>query len=716
MIGRYNRYKDGENFIKKQTIYKCLLIAFVGIVSTVAGLLASTFFVFTIKKQILDMIKVPIVLNSLKTDQKHLLLFLVFSLTIFLILSYVVFFKRTLDKSGSKLVELTPKIEVPAVAGQKQYGSARFYTETELAKEFDCVIISPGNADITKLIDLGSKEIEATKNGEVLDNAEIIDITTPFKSGIPISYTKEGKNERILTISGDVHTITFGSTRCGKTRTLVIQSVCLQALGGSDILCSDPKGELYLYTYLFLQSLGYKTYALDFKNPNRSIHYNFLQFIIIALEKNDLSKAIQCCWDFVDGLVQEATKGEPLWTNGEKALMAAGVMQVVYDNSILGLTLQYPNLSNEKITDLYNTKHKAYQNCTNLFNYISKMATQNPATKRLWLEDIIDVLPDNHPSKLIMSIAESAPSKMRGSFITSALTTLRLFTDPNIAGMTNSTDEDFLNSGSKKAIFMIVPDSKKTYYPLVSLFCTQYYQYIADEADELGGRLPRDIEFNLDEFGNFTKIPDFDVKMTVGAGRGIHFNLFLQSKEQLVEKYGKEVAAIILDNCHYSIYLKSGLDTCKWLEERLGKYTVQSFSSSASLNDSGGLTTSVNSGSSSTSSQLMARSLLTSDEIGRIERPYILVLCDSGLPSLTKSPDLHKWYFNRMLGLGDKDFNQAVRVKREHQRITHENVQINLWDFKSYINVLLTEKYDDAKQADEAAVLDALANAFLDGY
>ncbi len=346
------------------------------------------------------------------------------------------------------------------------------------------------------------------------------------------------------------------------------------------------------------------------------------------------------------------------------------------------------------------------------------MAQPNPQTGQLLLEDIIDVLPDDHPSKLIMRIAESAPSKMRGSFITSALITLRLFTDPNIAEMTNFTDDGLLSLDKKKAIFLIVPDTTKTYYPLVSLFVTQYYQYICDYADLHGGRLKRPLECNLDEFGNFTRIPDFDVKQTVAAGRGIHFNLYLQSKEQLTEKYGKEIASIILENCHFWIYLKSGKDTAKIIEERLDKYTVLSVSSSASINDKGGFSTSLNSGSSSSSTQLMGRSLLMSDEVMKIQRPYLLVLSDNGFPSLLQSPDLSKWHYNIMLGLGDEDFNVTVREHREKARPQHQISPLHLWDFLSYINMLVKEKEakESLEKESEQETLDAIAQNFSDNY
>jgi len=51
---------------------------------------------------------------------------------------------------------------------------------------------------------------------------------------------------------------------------------------------------------------------------------------------------------------------------------------------------------------------------------------------------------------------------------------------------------------------------------------------------------------------------------------------------------------------------------------------------------------------------LIARALLTEDEIMRIERPHALVMYSGVYPALTKLPDLSKWQFNTALGLGDK--------------------------------------------------------------
>lgn len=117
---------------------------------------------------------------------------------------------------------------------------------------------------------------------------------------------------------------------------------------------------------------------------------------------------------------------------------------------------------------------------------------------------------------------------------------------------------------------MILPDQKVTFYAICSLFVNQCYNKLCDLADAEGGRLKIRQNFILDEFGNFTQIPSFGSFLTVGGGRGIRFNLFIQSFSQLREKYGEDVSKNILDNCHVWTYLKtSNTETAKLISERL---------------------------------------------------------------------------------------------------------------------------------------------------
>ena len=65
------------------------------------------------------------------------------------------------------------------------------------------------------------------------------------------------------------------------------------------------------------------------------------------------------------------------------------------------------------------------------------------------------------------------------------------------------------------------------------------------------------VNYILDEFVNFIIISLFSNMLTVVGDRRIRFNLFLQSFSQIENKYGKDVAENIRDNCQTCIYLKT---------------------------------------------------------------------------------------------------------------------------------------------------------------
>ena len=171
------------------------------------------------------------------------------------------------------------------------------------------------------------------------------------EGGVVIGMSRHGKREKIHYIGDDTHTLTIGATRSGKTRTLVLQSVCLMALAGESLVISDPKAELYQYTAPFLEKLGYDVICLDFKNPEKSSRYNLLQPIIDAVNKGETDKAEMYAWDITNILVGDNTSNEKIWENGEKSTIAAAILSVVVDN----------------------TKRPEYQNLTNVYWFVAEM-------------------------------------------------------------------------------------------------------------------------------------------------------------------------------------------------------------------------------------------------------------------------------------------------------------------------------------------------------
>ena len=530
-------------------------------------------------------------------------------------------------------IEIMKDIFIPKPIKNKfQYGSSWFLEKDKIEKVFKYSILKENK--MIRLL-LLNKPI----------NEELFEQYKFENGGISLGLEKIDDKEKIYYNDDDTHSIVLGATRSGKGRTVLLQTIGIQGLAGENMILSDPKGELFCYTNEFLKNLGYEVIALDFEEPEKSNSYNFLQNVIDYVNEGDMTRAIDSVEDIVDMLVQKGSN-EPIWENGEKSILAFAILLVVIENK----------------------NNPEYQNLTNVYNFLSKMCISDENGK-IPLNKYIQDLDDNHPAKLKASIALVAPEKTRGSFFTSALSTLRLFASPFIYEMSKQTDFDINDSSKKRAVFIILPDQKQTYNSLAGLFISQYYNSLIKNAKANGNRLQRRVNFNLDEFGNYPAINGMESKMTVSAGYGIRFNLFIQSFAQLKSVYDEDVARVLKDNAETLIYLRSkDTETLREVSDRLGTYTA--------LN----VTESNGKDSFTSSTSYMERPLLNYKEVEKIKRPNTLVLKD-GENIILYSPDLSQWLFNKIFGLGDKEHNRKVILERQAKRPkkSSDEIEMKLW-------------------------------------
>lgn len=645
----------------------------------VAGGVANIFFstalhqILSRQAAVLRLAPISECLSGITGNRQHFILFL--CIQGFIALLSLMFFLTNLRPYQSDLLKITPDIETPVPVGQHQHGSSRWLTDGEKNKTFASYPLNPNHSGLRYLIKHGEDDLNDDK--EVTEKAagpppeearedsgksrESEQSEPPAfsmkRGGVVLGMKKEGDTEQIYYVGDDTHTLTIGATRSGKTRSVVLQSICTIALAGESLIISDPKAELYHYSAPFLRRMGYEVVALDFKNPEKSHHYNLLQPIIDAAKAGNMERAEMLAWDMTNILVgKETGNSEKIWHNGEMSVIAATILCVVADN----------------------IKRYDYQNLTNVYWFMAEMC--KTIGGKMPLLEYVKKLPQSHPARALLSISDVAPTRTRGSFYTSALTTLRLFTSKSINAITNKSDFSLTDVGIKKqALFLILPDEKTTFYPIASLVVSQQYELLANMADKRGGRLERRVNYILEEFGNFTPITDMTNKLTVAAGRGIRFNLYLQSFEQLKEKYDEHVSNTIKSNCQTWIYLQADdKETLQEISEKLGSYTTSSYQLSASH-------AKYSTPSSSQSVSLIERKLLTPDEVRRVSRPYQIVTSRSH-PAMMYSPDLFQWHFNKMMGMGDMEHNRKLREKRENARPVLSDISkdVMLWNIWVY--------------------------------
>lgn len=593
----------------------------------------------------------------------------------FIILQGILFlcFLYFFNESNSKVVDtetikITEQISIPVAVGNGQHGSSRFMKEEEKEEIYDVFSYSGKKKEIKEFFEVRQQ-----------------------KGGLVIQMTKDRKrqSENIMFIAEDFHTLVIGATRSGKTRRMILESIWLSILAGESMVISDPKGELFYYTKDFAEENGFEVIDFDLRKPKKSKHYNFMKQILDALEEGDVSQAIDYTWDLVSIFVGEP-KGEPLWTNGESAAIAAAILIIALDAP------------------------KEFRNLTNVYYFLAFMCetkTDEEMNETMLINDYLDQLEDTHPAKGVFAMARIAPGKTRGSFFSSALGTLKHFTNWNIAELTEKSDYELSSIGTKKTVvYLIIPDEKKTLYSLVSIKIKQIYTTLVKIADENGGRLPIDVNMFLDEFGNFPTIPDFDTMLSVGAGRGIRFNIVLQDYQQLEKRYKNE-SETIKGNCMTTLYLKSPtLKTLEELSKRTGNYTVEVASVSNSISEKTALKLDV---SHSNNANMAQRNLLTPEEVSRIKAPFALCLTAGEYPAIMNSPDLSEYRANRELELGGKKHNQKLIMERERRREERKIGEPRLWGiWKEFQNQEIEEEYD--YEEDEEIFEDEEAVNFLE--
>ena len=171
----------------------------------------------------------------------------------------------------------------------------------------------------------------------------------------------------------------------------------------------------------------------------------------------------------------------------------------------------------------------------------------------------------------------------------------------------------------KTAVYVISSDTHKAYDFLLTIFFSQMIQQLYDFADKNGGRLRMPTFFILDEFANIGQIPDFDKKISTSRSRGISFSVILQNLDQLEAVYEKSYETI-MGNCDTHVFLGSNsYKTVEYFSKALGEKTISRDSRSINRDKQ------FHRQGYSDSDQVMARALMTPDELRRMDNDLCII-------------------------------------------------------------------------------------------
>ena len=299
----------------------------------------------------------------------------------------------------------------------------------------------------------------------------------------------------------------------------------------------------------------------------------------------------------------------------------------------------------------------------NLASCAELVRAANSNTGDNLLTNLMNQLPYDHPARMNYKSIEIAPEKTYGSILSSLQSKLGKFDSKEIAELTSTNTIDFEDIGKKKTVvYVISSDTHSAYDFLLTIFFSQMIQQLYDYADNNGGAVKVPIFFILDEFANIGKIPDFDKKISTSRSRKISFSVILQNLDQLEAVY-KENHETIMGNCDTHLFLGSNSQkTVEYFSKALGEKTISRDSISINKDKDDWKQ------GKSVSDQIMARALLTPDELRRLENDTCIIYEKGIKPIKAKKYYYFDYYTAKLAEKYPANHNNIEKIERGNWR------------------------------------------------
>jgi type IV secretion system protein VirD4 len=334
----------------------------------------------------------------------------------------------------------------------------------------------------------------------------------------------------------DAHTLVYGLTGSKKTRLIAMPALRTYAIAGESFIASDPKGELYAKTYSLLKERDYNIVVLNLRDPLHSNAWNPLRIPYLQYNNGQKDKAIEFVLDLSNSITSNGHSSNDSYWDVSGANMLAGLILILFEHA--------------KENEVNFKSLRALR--TQAFKIVDK---EKPYIQDNYLRNIDK---SSYICSLLSGTAEVTENTRSCiiSIFDHAMCTF--FCQESLIDMLSQSDFDMKEIGTKKtAVFLVTPDENTVYNKLVSVFIKQCYGELIREAENNpNNRLPIRVNYVLDEFANLPAIPDFPAMITASRSRNIRFNLFIQSQNQLVDRYGFH-AQTIKGNCENWVFLHS---------------------------------------------------------------------------------------------------------------------------------------------------------------
>lgn len=479
-------------------------------------------------------------------------------------------------------------------------------------------------ATIIILIKMDSKgEYESIEHGSAdwCTQREAYNVLNP-KNGMiladgycmPMNPPPTGKNGNILVIGG---------SGAGKSASFVIPNA-FQMLGS--YIFTDPKGELYDRTAGIFKARGYDVHVINLVDPRVSDGYNPLSHIRGTLDVDTIAKIIS------NKEGGDKKSSDPFWDQTSEALLKAVMYYII---------LNRPE------------EERSLASCLALV----RLGGENDGED---LRNIFMDLPFDNPARKAFETIRLGSEKTFSNILVSLAAKLEAFDSQEIAAMTSTNTIEFEDLVNKKSVlYFITPATNDTYNFLMNIFFSQMLDRLYDYADTMGGKLPTPLFLILDEFANIGRIPRFEQILSTCRSYRINISIILQSIDQLIAIYDEKVTENIMANCSTHLFLGSNAQkTLETFSKQLGEKTITRDNVSRSTDKES------NFSGRNYSDQIMARALMTPDELRRMSSEECIILVQA-----TKPIKAQKYWYYRKPGGPHPLSAEAKKLELDHRNI-----------------------------------------------
>lgn len=413
--------------------------------------------------------------------------------------------------------------------------------------------------------------------------------------GIEAYTNKDGNVTGALVDGGDTNTIIVSATGSGKTRRFLSPYILSCINAGHSFVAHDPKGELYCFFAKLLEKNNYNVKILNFRDPMTGDRLNILEKPAKLVREGNEGRALEIAREIADTLFSPmADKDDPFWTESSANLFMCYFLMAAHELEPEDVTLA--NIYRIHIEGLGRNGLKL-----NLAEYLDKHSGEKICEFGL-------------PSV-------NAPSDTRNSiYATFSNSIARIVLNEDIADMMTKSTVDVEELAEKPtAVFIITRDeAPKAYSTAVASMVDDIYTSLIDLAQsKYNNRLPVNVHFILEEFGNIARLNNINDMMTASRSRGIRMVIVLQSLCQLNVTYPKALSEVLIGNSQNLVYLSStDMTLVETISKRCG-VTVDPYT-------------------------FVERPLLSSDRLMHLDKTSgeALLLLDRNYPYITHMPDV----------------------------------------------------------------------------